>query len=144
MQQEKEVQQKAASQIYFGKQIVLSVSLLSFVLLCGCSSADLNSAMNGDFGLSGSNSSGTTSIAGIAQSTVNTVASMILPLYQAFDPYATLIALASFILGCCMLFFFHNSKSMSKLAIFSFMILIPVIMIALDLGVGAWLSNCLY
>lgn len=113
MQQEKEIQQKAASQIYFGKQIVLSVSLLSFVLLCGCSSADLNSAMNGDFGLSGSNSSGTTSIAGISQSTVNTVASMILPLYQAFDPYATLIALASFILGCCMLFFFHNSKSMS-------------------------------
>ena len=80
MQQEKEIQQKAASQIYFGKQIVLSVSLLSFVLLCGCSSADLNSAMNGDFGLSGSNSSGTTSIAGISQSTVNRVASMILPL----------------------------------------------------------------
>lgn len=113
---------------------------MALFTMSGCSLSDLDSAMSGDF-------STTQSISGemnIVTSTSNTIAKTILPVYKMLDPYLLWMALVSFIIGCVMLFFFHDSKSMSKLAIFSFMLLIPLLLIAVDIGVGAWLSNTLY
>lgn len=109
--------------------------LLCFIVcVSGCSSLD--SKINGR---------GNASMAiDIAESTGVAIAKIILPIYKVFDQFAVWAALGSFIIGCCIIYFFHNSKSMTKIAIFSFMVFLPVLLIALDLGLGAWLSNCLY
>lgn len=135
---QKKVNRRTWRRIHFGKGISQLGSAMALFTMSGCSLSDLDSAMSGDF-------STTQSISGemnIVTST--TIAKTILPVYKMLDPYLLWMALVSFIIGCVMLFFFHDSKSMSKLAIFSFMLLIPLLLIVVDIGVGAWLSNTLY
>lgn len=137
---QKKVNRRTWRRIHFGKGISKLGSAMALFTMSGCSLSDLDSAMSGDF-------STTQSISGemnIVTSTSNTIAKTILPVYKMLDPYLLWMALVSFIIGCVMLFFFHDSKSMSKLAIFSFMLLIPLLLIVVDIGVGAWLSNTLY
>lgn len=115
---------------YKGKfgSVILSLSLL----LSGCS---LDGAIGNTAPAAGTD---------MFSSTMTSVAKFILPGYKVFDRYAVPAAAISFLIGGSMLIFFNRSKSMTKLAIFTFMILFPILFIAVDLGVGAWLSNCLY
>ena len=103
---QKKVNRRTWRRIHFGKGISQLGSAMALFTMSGCSLSDLDSAMSGDF-------STTQSISGemnIVTSTSNTIAKTILPVYKMLDPYLLWMALVSFIIGCVMLFFFHDIR----------------------------------
>lgn len=108
--------------------------LLMPVILTGCMKLEDMSEMDGV----------STSSGGFVNNLASNVANAIVPFYESLRVYAVPAAIISFIVGILLLVFFGTSRTMTKYAIFSLMIFIPLFLILLQLGLGAWLSNSGY
>lgn len=116
------------------KRIETLTLLLAPAILSGCMKLEEMSELDGV----------STSSGGFLNNLASNAANAIVPFYESLRVYAVPAAIISFIVGILLLVFFGTSRTMTKYAIFSLMIFIPLLLILLQLGLGAWLSNSGY